>query len=90
MGSQFNIYVQIVCRNVYVQIVHGVHHNHDVLNIKKAYPLTHNKTQDLHKFISDKISELNLNKRNLEQKKKKQIEGLTNQKVKMILKMLFK
>ncbi len=50
-------------------IVHGVHHNHDVLNIKKAYPLIFSKTQDLHKFISEKISDLNLNKRNIEQKK---------------------
>ncbi len=49
-------------------IVHGVHHNHDVLNIKKAYPLIFSKTQDLHKFISEKISDLNLNKRNIEQK----------------------
>ena len=50
-------------------IVHGIHHNHDVLNIKKAYPLIFSKTQDLHKFISEKISDLNLNKRNIEQKK---------------------
>ena len=68
-------------------IVHGVHHNHDVLNIKKAYPLIYNKTQDLHKFISDKISELNLNKRNLEQKKSN--IGLLNQKCKNDIKNAF-
>jgi len=68
-------------------IVHGVHHNHDVLNIKKAYPLIYNKTQDLHKFISDKISELNLNKRNLEQKKSN--IGLINQKCKNDIKNAF-
>ena len=68
-------------------IVHGVHHNHDVLNIKKAYPLIYNKTQDLHKFISDKISELNLNKRNLE--KKKSNIGLINQKCKNDIKNAF-
>ena len=50
-------------------IVHGVHHNHDVLNIKKAYPLIYNKTQDLYKFLSEKISDLNVSKRNIEQKK---------------------
>ena len=68
-------------------IVHGVHHNHDVLNIKKAYPLIYNKTQDLHKFISDKISELNLNKRNLEQKRSN--IGLINQKCKNDIKNAF-
>ena len=51
-------------------IVHGVHHNHDVLNIKKAYPLIYSKTQDLHKFISEKISEMDASKRNLEKKHK--------------------
>ena len=50
-------------------IVHGIHRGHDVLNIKKAYPLIYNKTQDLHKFISEKITELNYNKRNIDQKK---------------------
>ena len=50
-------------------IVHGIHRNHDVLNIKKAYPLIFNKTQDLQKFVSEKINELNNKKMNLEQKK---------------------
>lgn len=50
-------------------IVHGIHHNHDVLNIKKAYPLIYSKTEDLHKYICEKISELNCSKRNIEQKK---------------------
>ena len=50
-------------------IVHGIHHNHDVLNIKKAYPLIFSKTQDLHKFMTEKISEMDITKRNLEQKK---------------------
>jgi hypothetical protein len=49
--------------------VHGIHHNHDVLNIKKAYPLIFSKTQDLHKFMTEKISEMDITKRNLEQKK---------------------
>ena len=50
-------------------IVHGIHHNHDVLNIKKAYPLIYSKTEDLQKYICEKISELNCSKRNIEQKK---------------------
>ena len=68
-------------------IVHGIHRNHDVLNIKKAYPLIYSKTQDLHKFICDKISELNLSKRNIEQKKSN--IGVINQKCKNEIKNAF-
>jgi hypothetical protein len=50
-------------------IVHGTHRNHDVLNIKKAYPLIYGKVQDLYNNICDKIKELNSSKRNIEQKK---------------------
>ena len=50
-------------------IVHGIHRNHDVLNIKKAYPLILGKTQDLHRLVSDKINDLNSERRNIEQKK---------------------
>jgi len=49
-------------------IVHGIHRNHDVLNIKKAYPLILSKTQDLHRIIGDKINELNNERRKVEQK----------------------
>ena len=68
-------------------IVHGIHHNHDVLNIKKAYPLILSKTQDLYKYIGEKISELNDNKRNLEQKKSN--IGIINQKCKNDIKNAF-
>ena len=51
-------------------IVHGAHRNHDVLNIKKAYPLILSKVQDLYKNICEKIKELDLSKRNIEQKKR--------------------
>ena len=50
-------------------IVHGTHRNHDVLNIKKAYPLIYSKVQDLYNNICEKIKELNSSKRNIEQKK---------------------
>ena len=33
-----------------------IHHNHDVLNIKKIYPLIYGKTQGLHKFLSEKLT----------------------------------
>ena len=56
-------------------IVHGAHRNHDVLNIKKAYPLIYSKVQDLYKNIYEKIKEFESSKRNIEQKKRS-IESL--------------
>ena len=50
-------------------IVHGAHRNHDVLNIKKAYPLVYGKIQDLYNNICERIKELNSSKRNIGQKK---------------------
>jgi hypothetical protein len=50
-------------------IVHGTHRNHDVLNIKKAYPMVYGKIQDLYNNICERIKELNSSKRNIEQKK---------------------
>ena len=47
----------------------NAHRNHDVLNIKKAYPLIYGKIQDLYNNICEKIKELNSSKRNIEQKK---------------------
>ena len=51
-------------------IVHGAHHHHDVLNIKKAYPLILSKVQDLYKNISEKMKSLDDSRRNIEQKKR--------------------
>ena len=51
-------------------IVHGAHHHHDVLNIKKAYPLILSKVQDLYKNISERMKALDDSRRNIEQKKK--------------------
>jgi len=50
-------------------IVHGIHRNHDVLNIKKAYPLILGKAQELHRLLGDKINDLNCERRKIEQKK---------------------
>ena len=68
-------------------IVHGVHHNHNVLNIKKAYPLIYGKVQDLYKSICEKIKELDNSKRNLD-KKKNSINAL-NQRCKNEIKNAF-
>ena len=40
-------------------VVHGIHKDHEVLNIKKAYPLIYNKTQELTGIIGNKRNELN-------------------------------
>ena len=51
-------------------VVHGIHRNHEVLNIKKAYPLIYNKTQEIGNHINTKIKELYNTQKNIEQKKK--------------------
>ena len=51
-------------------VVHGIHKNHEVLNIKKAYPLIYNKTQEIGYHIGGKIKELYSTQKNIEQKKK--------------------
>ena len=51
-------------------VVHGIHRNHEVLNIKKAYPLIYNKTQEIGNHINTKIKELFITQKNIEQKKK--------------------
>ncbi len=68
-------------------IVHGIHRNHDVLNIKKAYPLILGKTQGLHRLVGDKINELNNERRNIEQKKSD--IGIINQRCKNEIKNAF-
>ena len=58
-------------------VVHGIHRNHEVLNIKKAYPLIYNKTQEIGNHVGNKIKELNNVQKNIEQKKK-EINYLSN------------
>ena len=58
-------------------VVHGIHKNHEVLNIKKAYPLIYNKTQEISNHLISRINELNNTKRNIEEKAK-EISALNN------------
>ena len=51
-------------------IIHGAHKNHEVLNIKKAYPLIYKKIQEIEININSKKKELFLAQNNIEQKKK--------------------
>ena len=50
-------------------VVHGRHKNHEVLNIKKAYPLIYNKTQDLSKFVNSQIKDLYTAEQDINKKK---------------------
>ena len=50
-------------------ILNGIHNKHEVINIKKAYPLICEKTRDLQKITNDKINELNFIITNLNNKK---------------------
>lgn len=50
-------------------VVHGIHKNHEVLNIKKAYPMIYNKSQDLGMHVLNKIKELKNVNKVLEKKK---------------------
>ena len=58
-------------------VVHGIHRNHEVLNIKKAYPLIYNKTQEIGNHINSKIKELYEIQKNIDQKKR-DINSLNN------------
>ena len=50
-------------------IIHGAHKNHEVLNIKKAYPLIYNKIQEIGNNINSKKKELYSAQKNIERKK---------------------
>ena len=52
----FDCLTQCICSEC---VVHGIHKDHDVLNIKKAYPIIYNKTQELTGTINNKKNELN-------------------------------
>ena len=50
-------------------IIHGIHKNHEVLNIKKAFPLIYNKMQEIGNNINSKKKELYSAQKSIEQKK---------------------
>ena len=68
-------------------IIHGTHKNHDVLNIKKAYPLIYKKIQEIGNNINIKVKELYSAQNNIEQKKKD--ISMLNQKCKIDIKQAF-
>ena len=50
-------------------VINGMHNKHEVLSLKKAYPLIYEKAQELQKYTNEKLNELNYLKNNLDQKK---------------------
>ena len=58
-------------------VVHGIHKTHEVLNIKKAYPIIYGKTQELVNFLMNNVGDLNKYGQQLE-KKKGEIAALNN------------
>jgi uncharacterized secreted protein with C-terminal beta-propeller domain len=51
-------------------VVHGIHKTHDVLHIKKAYPLISEKMNGLLSHVKDKIDEFNMFQSTIDLKKK--------------------
>lgn len=68
-------------------VVHGIHRNHEVINIKKAYPLICDKVEDLISTVDDKIRELG-NASNVLERKRNQL-GLLSEKCKREIKNSF-
>lgn len=51
-------------------VINGFHRNHEVLNIKKAYPFIYDKTHEIANYIDNKIKEFESKEQNVEQKMK--------------------
>ena len=51
-------------------VVHGIHKNHEVLNIRKAYPLIYKKLEDLSKYANDQKKSIFLVNEAISKKKK--------------------
>ena len=68
-------------------VIHGIHKNHEVLNIKKAFPVIYKNMQGMGNNLSIKIKELNVIKNNIEAKKKDTL--LLNKKYKTDIRQTF-
>ena len=51
-------------------VVHGIHKNHEVLNIRKAYPLISKKLEDLSKYANDQKKSISLVNEAISKKKR--------------------
>ena len=64
-------------------VVHGTHKSHDVLHIKKAYPLVTEKMNNLLNHVKDKIDDMNNLQSNIDAKKKEIAENTNTVKQQM-------
>ena len=55
-------------------VIHGEHKDHDVLQIKKAYPLIKDKIEEMYLYLSNKIDEVILRGEKIENHKKEIID----------------
>ena len=62
----FDCMSQCICSEC---VVHGIHKNHEVLNLKKAYPIIFNKTQEIGNLINIKVNDLGIMQQTINQKK---------------------
>jgi len=64
-------------------VIHGAHRNHEVLNIRKAYPMIKAKVEDLMLQVNAKIDESRINEQRLETRKRELIENTSSIKQEM-------
>ena len=70
----FDCMSQCICSEC---VVHGIHKNHEVLNLKKAYPIIFDKTQEIGNLLNIKINDLGIMQQTINQQKN-EIEKLKN------------
>jgi hypothetical protein len=64
-------------------VVHGVHKNHEVMNIKKAGQLVRGKVEDLLILLTSKMDDLEIHEQRIEARKKEIIEQTNSAKQQM-------
>ena len=66
-------------------VVHGEHKLHDVLLIKKAYPIVKDKLEEIFLLVSNKVDEVDLRSEKIENQKKEIIDQGTSAKQQVIV-----
>jgi hypothetical protein len=84
-GEELTYYCfDCLCRCICSEcVVHGVHKNHEVMNVKRAYPLVVEKSEDLLFQVQNKISEIISVQNSIDVKKKEMIDSTNNIKTEM-------
>lgn len=84
-GEELTYYCfDCLCRCICSEcVVHGVHKNHEVMNVKRAYPLIVEKSEDLLFQVQNRISENTNVQQSLEVKKKELVDNTSSLKQEM-------